>query len=72
VACDSEGRLLGEGAHRPGRMHDQTAMKPKAPTHCSTSSTTCRPCSTTATAAWPATIPARPAARRRPPECSPR
>ncbi|WP_408058979.1 transposase family protein [Streptomyces canus] len=27
VASDSEGRPLWVGAHRPGRMHDQTALK---------------------------------------------
>jgi hypothetical protein len=61
---DGSGRLLWSGADRPGRMHDQTAMRTKA----SPSSCGCirrsRRRSTRDTAAWPTTSPARSMHRR--------
>ena len=53
VITDGQGRTLRAGAFRPGRMHDQTAVRTEGIAGCSASSPRSRQKSTPGTAAWP-------------------
>ncbi|MGV9565121.1 transposase family protein [Streptomyces sp. NPDC003480] len=62
---DPQGRTLFSGVVRPGRMHDQTAVRTEGIAEQFHRHPKVRPRLTRATEAWPTSSPARPAPRRR-------
>jgi hypothetical protein len=64
VATDGNGRPLRAGAFRPGRMHDQTAVRTEGIADLFESIPRSKPKSTPGTEAWPNSSPARSRHRR--------
>jgi hypothetical protein len=64
VVTDGEGRTLWAGAFRPGRMHDQTAVRSEGIADLFERFPEVRPGSTPGTGAWPRSFPARSRPRR--------